>query len=103
MSVTSQAVADIVKEPKTKVRGHRKERSHFKIFWDRRYNNWSETEFKEYMRVVKGTFESILNRISSNIYKTSTNIEPNSLEAHRQLAMTLRRLDDGCSFWGYLC
>ena len=63
LSVTAQAVADIVKEGPTKSRGPRKERSHLKIFWDRSYNNWSEIEFKEHMRVDRGTFELILNRI----------------------------------------
>ena len=47
-----------------------KERSHLKIFWNRGYSNWSKTEFKEHMRVDRGTFELILNRISANIYKT---------------------------------
>ena len=89
VSVTAQAVAYIVKERPTKAWCHRKERSHLKIFRDRGYNNWSETEFKEHMTVDSGTFELILNRISGNIYKKPTNIEPNPLETHRQLAMTL--------------
>ena len=33
VSATAQAVADIVKERPTKVRGPRKERSHLKILW----------------------------------------------------------------------
>ena len=32
-------------------------------------------EFKEQMRVDRGTFELILNRISANIYKTRTKME----------------------------
>ena len=33
------------------------------------------TEFIEHMRVGRGTFELILNRISANIYKTPTKME----------------------------
>ena len=44
----------------------------------------------------------MLNRISANIYKTPTNMEPNLLETHRQLAMTLYRLGHECSFW-FIC
>ena len=50
------------------------------------------------MRVDSRSFELILNRISTNIYKKPTNMEPNSLETHRQLTMTLYRLGYGCSF-----
>ena len=96
--MTTQAVPYIVKDQTTKARGPRKERNHLKIFWDCGYNNWSETKIKENMRVDSGTFELILNRISTNIYKTPTNREPNSLETHRQLALTLYRLGHGCSF-----
>ena len=39
MSVTAEAIADIVKERLTKT-----------IFWDRAYNNCSESEFKEDIR-----------------------------------------------------
>lgn len=34
-------------------------------------------EFKEHMRVDRGTFELILNRISANIYRTPTKMESN--------------------------
>ena len=51
------------------------------------------------MRVDRGTFELIINRISTNIYKTPTNMEPNPLETHRQLKMALYRLGYGFSFW----
>ena len=54
------------------------------------------------MRVDRGTFKLILNRISANIYQTPTNMEPNPLETHRQLAMTLYRLGHGCFFW-FIC
>ena len=50
------------------------------------------------MKVDSRSFELILNRISTNIYKKPTNMEPNSLETHRQLTMTLYRLGYGCSF-----
>ena len=98
VSVTAQAVADIVKGQPTKARGPRRARSQLKIFWDRGYNNWRETEFREHMRVDRQTFELILNRISANIYETPTNMEPNLLETHRQLAMTWYRLGHRCSF-----
>ena len=50
------------------------------------------------MRLGRGTFESILNRISANIYKTPTNMESNTLETHRQLSMTSSRLGQEFSF-----
>ena len=78
MSVTAQAIVDIVKERPTKAHGPRKERSHLKIFWDCCRNKRSETEFKEDIRLDRGTFEVILNRTSANIYKTTINMEPNS-------------------------
>ena len=34
-------------------------------------------EFKEHLRVDRGTFELILNRISANIYRTPTKMESN--------------------------
>ena len=95
---TAQVVEDIVKQRPTKAWGPRKERSYLKIFWDHGYKNWSETEFKEDMRVHRGTFELILNRINANIYKTPTNLESNPLKTHRQLAMTLYGLGHGCPF-----
>ena len=98
VSATAQAVADIVNERSTKTWGPRKERSCDKIFWNRGYNNRSETIFKEHMRVDRVTFQLMLNSISANIYKTTTNMEPNSLVNPRQLAMTLYRLDHGYSF-----
>ena len=35
---------------------HSKGASYLKVFCDRGYNNWSETEFKEQMRVGRETF-----------------------------------------------
>ena len=55
MSVPAQAVADIIKEQPAWV-DLRKERNYLKIFWNRGYNNWTKTEFKEHMRVDRGTF-----------------------------------------------
>ena len=89
----------MVKERPTKARHPRKERSHHKIFWDRGYNNWSESKFKEHLTVDRGTFELILNRVSANIYKTPINMKPNPSETHRQLGMILYRLSYGCSSW----
>ena len=71
--VTEQSVADAVKEWQTRAWGPRKERSHLKIFWDHGYNNCSETECREHIRVDKGTSELILYKINTNIYKTPTN------------------------------
>ena len=67
MSVTAQAVENIIKEEPTKTLGPRKEKSHLKIFWDHCYNNCSGTEFKEHMRGDRGTFELMLNRIRALI------------------------------------
>ena len=45
-----------------KVQGHRNERCHLKKFCDHGYNNWSEIELKEDIRVNRGTFELILSK-----------------------------------------
>lgn len=52
------------------------DRTHLKMFWDHGYNNWSDTECKEHVRVDKRTSELILNRISASNYNTSTNVIP---------------------------
>ena len=61
------------------------------------YLLWSEEEINSRLRVHRKTFEVILGEISTFITKTPTNFQPNLIEAHRQLALTLYRLAHGCS------
>ena len=56
----------------------------------------SEEEFNSWLRVHRETFEVILGEMGPFITKTQTNFQPNSIEAHRQLALTYR-LAHGCS------
>ena len=48
------------------------------------------------MRIGRVTLELILGKIS--IVETPTNMEPNPLDPHRQLALSLYRLGHGCTF-----
>ena len=50
----------------------------------------SEEEFNSRLRVHRETFEVILGEMGPFITKTPTNFQPNSIEAHRQLALTYR-------------
>ena len=50
------------------------------------------------MRVDRGTFELILNRIRANICKTPTTMEANPLETHRNIVQISARI----FFSGYL-
>ena len=61
------------------------------------YLLWSEEEINSRLRVHRKAFEVILGEISTFITKTPTNFQPNLIEAHRQLALTLYRLAHGCS------
>ena len=63
----------------------RKNRSEQKMFWTNGYQTWDLEEFKGQLRINKETFT-----------KTPTNVVPNPIEDHRQLA--LYHLVHGCSF-----
>ena len=54
-------------------------------------------EFKQRMRVSTQTFNYILTEIGKYIEKTLTNLNPASTPTHVQLALTLYRLEHGCS------
>ena len=60
--MTAQAVTDIVMERLIKAQVPRKERCHLKKLCDHGYNNWSETELNEDIRVNRETFELLLNK-----------------------------------------
>ena len=48
--------------------------------------------------MTRDTFEYILNELSPLITKVPTNLQPNPIEPHRQLGLTLYRLAHGCDF-----
>ena len=96
--VTAQAVAEIARQKEVKPRQPRKVRSHLKEFWNYGYANWSNDEFKLHLRIDRGTFQELLDKIGHFLEKKSTNFEPFPIEPHRQLALTLYRLGHGCTF-----
>ena len=59
---------------------------------------WTEEEFKKRLRIKRETFEYIIGEIRLAIKKEPTNLKPNPTSDDRQLAITLYRLAQGCSF-----
>ena len=74
------------------------DRTQHKEQWTNGYLSWSEEELKSRLRVQRETVEAILGEIGPFITKTPPNFQPNLIEAHRQLALTLYRLTHGCSY-----
>ena len=75
-----------------------RDRTSQKSLWTTGYLEWSDEEFKERLRLNRINFEFILNCIRAMIVKQPTNMIPNPIEEHRQLALTIYRLAHGCSF-----
>lgn len=71
-----------------------------KELWSLGYvqGNWDDNGFKARLRVTRDTFEFILNEITPFIQKVRTNFQPNPIEPHRQLGLTLYRLAHGCDY-----
>ena len=69
-----------------------------KLCWADVYRNWSEEDFKAKMRINRATFNFILDGIYEDIILTPTNLKPNPTSPDRQLALTIYRLDTGCTY-----
>ena len=67
-----------------------------RCWWTNGYANWSETEFKNRVRINRNHFEFILRILGPYISKTPTNAVPNPIENHRQLAVTPHFLGTCC-------
>ena len=74
------------------------DRTQHKEQWTNGYLSWSEEELKSRLGVQRETVEAILGEIGPFFTKTPPNFQPNLIEAHRQLALTLYRLTHGCSY-----
>ena len=59
---------------------------------------WDEEQLKSRVRVNRESVEFLLTEIAPSISKTPTNFQPNPIEPHRQLGLTLYRLAHGCSY-----
>ena len=88
----AQSVEIIIKsrDKQRVVRKANVDRTQQKEQWTNGYLLWSEEEFNSRLRVHRVTFEVILG-------ETPTNFQPNPIEAHHQLALTLYRLAHACS------
>ena len=90
------AVAVTESKPKRKERGKNILRD--KSLWRSGISNWSNSQFKKWMRVTRETFEFLLQKISGHLQKTPTNFDKEQIEPDHQLGLTLYRLGHGCSF-----
>ena len=68
------------------------------MFWTNGHATWADDEFKERLRINRENFEFIVYRIRPMIIKEVTNMVPELIEDHRQLALTIYRMAHGCSF-----
>lgn len=97
--IVSSGLLECIGEKKRKYpKQCNKDRNDQKLFWSNGYVNWSNNDFKNRLRINRDSFNLILNRISPMILKQPTNMVPNPIEDHRQLALTLYRMAHGCSF-----
>ena len=67
-------------------------------WWEYGYENWSDEEFKNNLRLHRQTFELVLNVITPFIIKQPTNMKPFPTPPEKLLGLTLYRLAHGCSF-----
>ena len=74
------------------------DRTEDKMKWTNGYANWTEKQFKKRLRVSRDTFEKIHDGIGPLIEKTPTNMVPEPIETHRQLAITLYRCAHASTF-----
>ena len=98
LAAISYAAVPINSTRHNRPRGPVINRQQQKESWTEGYANWSGDRFKARVRVTRDTFEYILQEIRQDIMKTPTNFEPNPIEPHRQLGLTLYRLAHGCDF-----
>ena len=90
------AILDSKNERKPKAKD--KLRDTGKLWWADVYRNWSEEDFKAKMRINRATCNFILDGIYEDIILTPTNLKPNPTSPDRQLALTIYRLDTGCTY-----
>ena len=74
------------------------DRSDDKLWWSNGYRNWDDDEFRHRLRIKQSTFEIIMENIEPYIIKQPTNMVPDPIESHRQIALTLYRLAHAVSF-----
>ena len=74
------------------------DRTQDKLWWSNGYEKWTNDQFKHYFRVSRDTFQLILRKIGPFIDKEPTNMGPEPIETHRQLALTIYRLGHGVTF-----
>ena len=94
VTVTAIIISKIPRKPRSRNRN----RTVGKLWWTEVYNNWSDDNFKEKMRIRRDTFNQILVKIRDQIELTPTNLIQFPISPERQLALTMYRLATGCSY-----
>ena len=76
------------------------DRTQQKEVWSNGYRVWDDDQFKSRVRINRESFEFILAEIGKSIaYKIApTNLQPDPIEPHRQLGLTLYRFAHGCTY-----
>ena len=92
------ATAIINSKTPRKPRSINRNRTVRKLWWSEVYNNWSDDNFKEKMRIRRDTFNQILVKIRDQIELTPTNLNPFPKSPDRQLALIIYRLATSCSY-----
>ena len=98
VGTVAQAILNVVQKPEKKPKMPNRDRDQQKQLWTDGYQNWTDEEFKENLRIDRGTFQFILEKIDIDIRKEPTVMVPNPIETHRQLGLTIYRMAHGCSF-----
>ena len=73
-------------------------RTQQKEVWSNGYRAWDDDQFKSRVRINRESFEFILAEIGPSIAKTPINLQPDPIEPHRQLGLTLYQLAHGCTY-----
>ena len=67
-------------------------------WWTDGYEQWDDVVFKKILRIERATFEYILAEIRDHLIRQQTTMRPIPTTPACQLALTLYRLADGCTF-----
>ena len=71
---------------------HLRNQTRQKEVWSNGYRAWDDDQFKARVRINCESFEFILAEIGTSIARIPTNLQPDPIEPHRQLVLTLYRL-----------
>ena len=91
-------VVGVLGDKNRKPRGPTRDRNVRKEQWTELYNQKSDEEFLEKMRINRTTFNLLLNTLWDGLVLTPTNFVPEPTSPDRQLAASLYRLAHGVTY-----